>query len=347
MELPDIRSLFFLFSDAALHEGCTWKTSREQTGDTRAYAVCETENGDKYVLKLADNDFSSPDRVAVWQRCIEGYRSLGYECPRILRAKDGSFPLIPYGGHTFTAYLEEYSPYKTADRFPTEHISENGYYTYLEDAITMNARVAAMHWDFAPFPSAWCAFETFCPSDPCDEVLEDAQNWMRTADALPEEFRSRTQSLRERWLKNRAALQAIYAHLPTSVFQADINHTNILLDENGTFRGVLDFNICGRETVLNYLFREAPYVMTVRDFEQPGDTALKRIRLAAAIAKRTYHFSPLEIEAAPLLYRYTKALWCTGDDLAEAKDDPEKIRAALDATERILTAEIDWAAILG
>ena len=49
----------------------------------------------------------------------------------------------------------------------------------------------------------------------------------------------------------------MYSALPFSCFQGDLNESNILLDENGRFAGLLDFNLCGREPVLNYAVREA------------------------------------------------------------------------------------------
>ncbi len=57
-------------------------------------------------------------------------------------------------------------------------------------------------------------------------------------------------------MDNRNELEQIYFKLPTSVFQADLNSTNLLLDDNGRFAGVFDFNLCGRDVFLNYLFRE-------------------------------------------------------------------------------------------
>ena len=51
-------------------------------------------------------------------------------------------------------------------------------------------------------------------------------------------------------------MELIYHKLPTSVFSADLNTSNILLDEQGKFVGVYHFNLCGKDVFLNYLFRE-------------------------------------------------------------------------------------------
>ena len=51
-----------------------------------------------------------------------------------------------------------------------------------------------------------------------------------------------------RWKENYDQLKETYYDLPFSVFQADFNDTNVLVDEDGTFVGVLDFNCAGRDT---------------------------------------------------------------------------------------------------
>ena len=64
------------------------------------------------------------------------------------------------------------------------------------------------------------------------------------------------QGIWSRFLANRSSLERLYSQLPVSVFQADLNPGNILLDADMRFAGVLDFNLSGRDTALNVLFRE-------------------------------------------------------------------------------------------
>jgi hypothetical protein len=71
-------------------------------------ATITASSGDRYVIKLADNDFTSPDRIRVWQRCAEEYRKLGYYCPRILADRSGTFPTVEYKGRKCAAYTEEF-----------------------------------------------------------------------------------------------------------------------------------------------------------------------------------------------------------------------------------------------
>lgn len=335
-------AIYSLFSKAEMI-GYTAKNTSHGNTDFREVIFCQQASGKKLVLKLADNDFTSADRIAVWKQCAEEYRKLGYYCPEIFSALDGTFPTVTYKGHTCVVFAEAFSLYATADTFDKNFLSNKGYYSYIEDAITMNARVAAAHFSFTPFPSAWCAFQKFCPSDLDDEIMENALEWRRITETLPAVFSKQVERIWAMWAENREKLQSIYPQLPTSVFQADINPFNILLDETGRFKGVLDFNICGKEVVINYLFREAPHVMTVRGFqEQEENVTLHRILKAISIAKKTYSFSDQEIQAAPLLYRYQKPLWIFNEELQASAGDPQKIAELLHGAEKMLTEEIDW-----
>lgn len=331
----EIEKLFALFFDDTPIAAQRIDTSRDDA-DFRATFLVETASGGKYVLKLADNDFTFPGKIAVWQRTVEEYRKLGYYCPRIFCDRAGQFPLVDFEGHRCTAYAEEFAPYHPLeDRF-SEDFGQNEalYETYRRDLWRMTARIAAQHFDYTDYPSAYCLFETFCPSDQTDEVLENALNWKACADALPPACREQVERIWRLWTENRSALEPIYHQLPSSVFQADLNASNILLDEEGGFVGVYDFNLCGREVFLNYLMRESSGVSGICE--------------ALQIASEVYRFSELEKNTALPLYRCLKPLWYTRvEELKEAGSDPAAIRACLDEAEHALTAPIDFAAYMG
>ncbi|SCX96318.1 hypothetical protein [Butyrivibrio sp. INlla14] len=78
-------------------------------------------------------------------------------------------------------------------------------------------------------------------------VVYKDMKWLEMAKTLPEKFTAQIERIWNNWLVSRRELEKIYHRLPTSVFQADINDTNVLLDEEGNFRGVYDFNIGGKE----------------------------------------------------------------------------------------------------
>ena len=306
--------------------------------DFRETLIAQWPSGEKCVIKLSDNDFTFPEKIAAWKRCACEYRKMGYYCPRILPSKHGDFPRVAYKGHTCVVYAEEFSQYKTAQKRCTEDSEETpAFDVKLADAAwLMTAKVAAKRFDFCDYPSGYCLFESFCPSDRTDEVLENAQAWLQYAQGLPQRFQTQVQRIWDRWLANRHELSLIYPGLPTSVFQADLNPTNLLLDERGEFAGVCDFNLCGRDVFLNYLFREIHWQF---DEQYLLDT-LKKLRCV-------YRFSDLEIQAAPLLYRCLKPLWFTElDALKAAGTDEQAVERCLNAVETLQTKEIAFAAYM-
>lgn len=330
---PEIVELFHRFFDGTPVFAETVDTSRGDA-DFRNTVIVTTADGEKYVLKVAANDFTFPERMAVWQRTAEEYRKLGYDCPSIFRDRNGAFPSVTFHGHAAFAHAEAFSPYRSLeDRVGAdENRMVEAYNSYLEDIWSMTAKVAAKKFSYTDWPSAYCLFETFCPSDETDEVLENALAWKKLADALPQAFAEQVQRIWKQWCDNREALQPIYQKLPTSVFQADLNATNILIDENGSFRGVYDFNLSGKEVFLNYLMRE-------NDSET--------IPAALQIARKYYTFSEAEKNAALPLYRCLKPLWWSAiQALKEAGTDGDAIKRCLDRAEKLLTEDIDFASFM-
>ena len=326
----EIIKLFSGFFDGTPVSAEAIDTSREEE-DFRIALIVSTAEGEKYVLKFAANDFTFPARIRAWQRTVEEYRALGYYCPRIYGDKNGEFPKVEYAGRECFLYAEEFSKYRPfEDRGGCdEDAPELDSSVYAEDVWSMTAKIAAKKLRFTEYPSAYCLFETFCPSDETDEVLENALKWKSLAEALPAEFSEQACRIWRLWSENRAALEPLYKRLPTSVFQADLNSTNLLIDEDGAFKGVYDFNLSGRDVFLNYLMRE-----------NTADTIPRALEIAA----KHYAFSDEERAAAEPLFRCLKPLWWGRiSELKKAEGDPLKIKASLDESERLLTAELGLA----
>ena len=320
---------FALFFDGSPVSAEIIDTSRGDS-DFRNTAIISTAEGEKYVLKFASNDFTFPDKMRMWQRTVEEYRKSGYYCPRIFCDKNGDFPSFLFRGRKCFVHAEEFLIYRSLEERTSADESSmiEEYRRYLEDIWSMTAKIAAKKLDYTDHPSAYCLFETFCPSDKTDEVLENALEWKKLADSLPEEFSEQTHRIWRLWIENREALKELYAKLPTSVFQADLNATNLLIDEDGTFKGVYDFNLSGKDVFLNYLMRE-------NDSET--------IPEALKISCRYYTFSEEEKEAALPLYRCLKPLWWSAvQDLKDAGNDGESVKRCLDRAEHLLTADMDF-----
>ena len=345
MDVNDVVGLF----TKSIPQNIETKNTSHGDDDFREALLVDLGN-EKIVVKLSSNGFTDEKHLALWERIAKEYRDLGYYCPQFIRALDGTFPTIMYKDRNCIAWGEEFSKYRSAeelisDKFADTKLVKDGWYTFLEDAMIMDAEVASCHFDYTDLPSAYCMFELFDPDDECDETTEDAKKWLAIAKTLPEKYSDRVERIWNNWLDARRELEKIYHQLPTSVFQADINETNVLLDEDGRFKGVYDFNIGGREVYINYIVRQAPYVSTAETHERWGeaDTFLNRVLHALDIAKKVYSFSDLEKKAAPLLYKCIRPLWWyASDELKEAGADDTKIQKHLDAIEYEQTRDIDF-----
>ncbi len=327
--------IFDLFFDGTPVSVRTINTSIDDN-DFRETVIVTTESGERYVIKLADNDFTFPEKIRMWQRTAEEYRTLGYYCPGILCDKTGNFPTVDYNGRKCVAYAEEYVKYAPLEERCSDE-SENkcpAYERYRNDLWRMTAKIAAKHFDYTEYPSGYCLFETFCPGDEIDEVLDNALKWKQYADTLPAVFHDQVQRIWRLWTENRAALEPVYKKLPTSVFQADLNSTNVLVDENGKFVGIFDFNLCGKDVFLNYLMRE--------NFDADFEKEIGLICDMLNTASEYYRFSAVEKDAALVLYRCLKPLWYNRLERLKKLNNNEAVKAFLDKTENCLSGHIDF-----
>ena len=86
----DEQTIVGLFVSDNIKELRTIETSHGDD-DFREAVFVETEKGDRLVIKVAGNSFTTPDSVKMWQRCAEEYRKLGYYCPEIFASLKGGF----------------------------------------------------------------------------------------------------------------------------------------------------------------------------------------------------------------------------------------------------------------
>lgn len=312
-----INNIFYLFSDVQPQKYDIKNLWNEET-DFRQVIFAEWESK-KIVIKIACNGFTTPERFNGWLSTMEEYRKSGYYCPIVIENRNGHLcEIVSYQGKDCLVWAEEYSRYKMADQFDKSFIRNGNIYKYHDDAVKSIGVIASKHLDFPRWPSAWCIFQTFSPADYCDETMGYA---IKCRDYIEQElpaYAGRFSRISRLYQQNKEKLQAIYSKLPTSVFQADLNLHNILLDESGRFVGLIDFNLSGRETVLNYLFMEAMWDFKEdadcyqtddhlryydRDLDRKYDDSLVR---NLRVVRQTYTFSENEKKAAVLLYRYIR-----------------------------------------
>ena len=305
--------------------------------DFREAILCTFADQNKLVIKLAHNDFTFSEKVKMWQKTAETYRQMGYYTPAILSDLHGNFPMVNYKRHPCVAYAEEYAPFLSADSvcLDVRIKEENERCVWL-----MTARIAAAHLNHTEYPSGYCLFDVFCAGDETDEVLENAHSWIEYARTLPSEVQEQVERIWHLWETNRIALKPLYKTLPTSVFQADLNPSNILLNNNGSFVGIYDFNLCGKDVFLNYLFRET----YCKGFEEERQMLYKRLKLVSEI----YSFHTCEKEAVLLLYRCLKPLWINKlERLKSFEGNIDFVKEYLTQTEQALTASFEFSKYMG
>lgn len=303
------------------------------------------------VIKINCNDFTTPERVMAWKRTTDAYRQAGYYCPELIKSRNGRYAEEVYFKDRYmTVYAEEYSNYRSADQFDKCEIIEDGAYKFRDSVFETIGTVGQMHLKTADFPSGLCILEKFSESEECDEVMEESLNFKRTVEeSLPEcaEWFDRIWRL---FQENKKRLEEIYFSLPTSVFQSDLNYTNVLLDEKGQFTGLLDFNLSGRDSILNQLLRE--FVMEYDDWgneifyseEANAWCAEEFCRMLKRTAER-YEFSEEEKKYAILVYRYVRPFWWRpAHEIERVKEEPEKVEKILTwAEQELMRTDIDFA----
>lgn len=327
----------------------TLLSTSEREDDLRMAATVEAD-GKRRVLKLAANAFTTPRRIEGWTTLIRAARSMGVYMPALIPSLSGeTAACCEIDGRAFVVWAEEFAPYplaQTEAELETDDYgakdaarpkSEDGCPAWQTELICFNAGLAA-----AGLPGGWglSGYARLTPFDG-EETDEAEECVLKFERDLTERFPAllpRWRTIRERWNENRDALAARYPCLPTSVFQADWNDTNVLLTDDGHFAGLIDCNIAGEDTALNMALTIGECGFNGPTYLSAEEHAKKVLRLFA----RERAWTDDEVAAAPLLWRYITALyWGEVNDLRSAKTAEDAARI-LDRIDRALAAEPDF-----
>lgn len=308
----------------------------------------------KLVIKYLSNTFSDRRRIEGWFALMNEYRKIGLYCPSIVPNLNGELlHCDSIDGRDYYTYAEEYSIYETAEHIGKEKYKDAlGNDCFTPDVMRSLGRIASAKLDILNWASAYCLLEPFCAPDTTDEQTECAVafvNYVR--DNIPE-YLSKAEALLDTYYQRQNDLREVYCSLPTSCFQADLNDSNILLDGNNNFVGLIDFNLCGKEPILNYAVREALWSISDNRLFGEKDSRLYfydeeldnlRIRLFLeniGYIQETYSFSPFEKDAFPILFRYINSFWWFHlDEIKLIKDDEDKLNQLFGWLERQMTRD--------
>jgi len=277
----------------------------------------------KLVIKYLSNTFSDKRRIYGWFRLMEEYRKIGLYCPSVIPNRTGELlHCEKINGRDYYTYAEEYSVYETAEHIGADKCKdEYGHYCFIPDVMRSLGKIAAARLNILDWASAYCLLEPFCAEDITDEATECATAFVEyIKENLPNHL-PRAEALFKMFCQRQEELRAVYSSLPASCFQGDLNDSNILLDENNHFVGLIDFNLCGREPILNYAVREALWCISdKRLIGEKGsrlyfyDNELDKLRIKLFLEnigyiQENYEFNELEKKVFPILFRYINSFW--------------------------------------
>ena len=297
---------------------CQWEDTWTEEEDSRTVIYVEYPEG-KFVIKAAANDFTTPERVTGWVEMIENYREMGYYCPMLRKSLNGNYAeVLEVQGKSFVVWEEEFAKYSLPKNVENKPRTPDGKrFVFEEELWEFVAKVGQKH-----FTNTWgdSLYVRLVPvalakTDEITECVEKIESLIK--EKVPK-FTGRLERVLTLFRENKEKLEQVYFSLPTSVFQADTWDDNLLLDEEGHFRGVLDYNLSGKDTVLNMLFEA--YGGRGRQKPKEGEDILPGYSKAARDAdyaalmeafrvfRRHYDFTEAEAEAVLLLWRYTGTL---------------------------------------
>ncbi|MCL1787881.1 MAG: hypothetical protein FWG38_07815 [Defluviitaleaceae bacterium] len=270
------------------------KTHDSSRGDDdMRYTYILASDSNRMALKIAKNTFTTPERVAGWAMLANHYDNLGIYTPKFLKTIDGAYSFTCDG---FTIYAEECVAGKTVDDWEAHDESVK------LDALKTLAIVATTPAPIVPWKTSWCLYDLFDESDSHDENMECAMAFTSHITKQFPAYSQQTQQIFNRYVAMRSAFEAEYRALPKAVFQGDLNPSNLVLADDGKFKGLYDFNLSGTETILNMLFCECCECWRGTEEEKAKQFANASYQMAMdkkaaerlAYVGKYYQFSPSE-----------------------------------------------------
>ncbi len=347
-----IEEIIALFHEEKASE-YTVKSIRLDKEDCRWILYVSVEQK-KYVIKIASNGFTTAERIRGWVDIIADYQKLGYYSPAVLRSLQGNYSEhVLFHDKDCVVWEEEYAKYNLRDSLDQAvYTGENGIYVYHDEVLAFIAKIAEKHFSNFSYPSGWVRFEPFGADETMDEVSACVETFDELVRKKALAFLSRWNRIRLLFEENKQKLCEIYGDLPTSVFQADEAGNNLILDDNGHFLGVIDYNLAGKDVVINrflstilfgysYNRKKTTDPHMLPELNQETQDSVIEITLETLRKfRKHYTFCEMEAQAAPLLWKYISCIEYTQiNALEKYAQDNDKLQQLFDFMEHELTRE--------
>ena len=272
--------------------------------DKRYVFITYYEDKTEVAIKIVKNTFTTPERIMGWKTTCEHYNNIGIYCPKIVLNQNGNYyDFIVSNNESFIVYAEEINKHMFIDDF----VISPKYEKYRDALIESIGIVASNSTISVPWVSAQCLYDVFDVEDECDENFENGTFIYNT---IINDFPQYSNLMNEIWdiyLHKRIDFESIYRSLPKAVFQGDLTSSNIILNANGNFEGLIDFNLSGTEPILSYILCECGRPMTTNDCELLANHDFLAecddyLNYNLALIKNKYQFTADEIYAYNLAY---------------------------------------------
>ena len=243
MNVTEIARLYNT-SDCTIHGEID---SSHGESDKRYTYLLSFSDGEKIALKICRNLFTTAERVDGWQKLCKHYVDLGIYCPQIINSlNNNSSETILVNSEEFIIYAEEMKKYKTMEEIDPKP----NYNSIRPDIIKAMGKIASDTACLLSWPSAYCLFDTFDIGEKTDENYENAESFCNNIREKFPEYTPYADKIWELYLQKRNEFEPIYRSLPKASFQSDLNKSNILVNENMEFAGLIDFNLSGTECII-------------------------------------------------------------------------------------------------
>lgn len=276
---------------------------RNRKDDIRYAYKIETNQG-AFCLKAHHNGFTTVKRINDTARLIEKFNKIGFYSPRYSKWFDGSFSTaVISDGKEFIVWVEEFSEYKTANsdmllELPDIEMQKVEYLGRVSTGL--------MDYEFN-YPSPYIMYSPFdstTTTDEYEEFLEKVYAQLQNVNAVDIEI---LDHVRLFFYSKREEIKSKYVALPSSVFQSDLHAENLVISNNKII-GLIDFNLAGREKVLNYFINETAYqennpIGKKWVSDDYIETHLQHFREKLKLFRKYYTLNDLEIDIIEDLYK--------------------------------------------
>lgn len=260
----------------------------------------------RFVLRICLAPEMTEERFDDLNRLIGRYNEFGLLCPSFVKGTDGRFI---HSWNEFSVYASEYVDNQTAEEYLEGKYKGEKAETLRKEVILSIARFCNRfkNVDLSKIYGMYSLFD-LSPFDIEEGIDEKQQNMNSLIQALENSGDNETANkLKARNASIRNRLKEIYEALPRCVTQGDENFSNVLVNEDGKFVGLIDFNLAGTDVSVNLFANNADFNLDIFEMAQgPFDPeailnkALESYESNMKLILDEYSVNESEKEALPL-----------------------------------------------